>query len=173
MTDKEIIKALEKIAQYSGFTDDVSNTLLSALDLINRQQTEVERLKDILYDADGVNLVNYWYQQCEIAENGNRNFDEENKKLKAEIEKLKNENNSMREDITQSVKELKNLGVLYAKDISKSKSEAIKEFAESLKEKAHTQPIFDTYCGNKYMGDVSKVYVADIDNLVKEMVGEE
>ena len=53
------------------------------------------------------------------------------------------------------------------------KAEEIKEFAERLKEKAHTQPIFDTYCGNKYMGDVSKVYVADIDNLVKEMVGEE
>ena len=36
-----------------------------------------------------------------------------------------------------------------------------------MKEQAHTQPIFDTYCGNKYMGDVSKVYVADINNLVK------
>ena len=51
-TDNEIIKALEKIAQYSGFTDDVSNTLLSALavkslDLIKRQQAEIERLQKI------------------------------------------------------------------------------------------------------------------------------
>ena len=44
MTDNEIIKALKRIAQYSGFTDDVSNTLLSALDLINRQKAEIERL---------------------------------------------------------------------------------------------------------------------------------
>jgi hypothetical protein len=59
------------------------------------------------------------------------------------------------------------------KGLKKARKRAIKEFAERLKEKAHTQPIFDTYCGNKYMGDVSKVYVADIDNLVKEMAGEE
>lgn len=45
MTDNEIIKTLKRIAQYSGFTDDVSNTLLSALDLINRQKTENESLK--------------------------------------------------------------------------------------------------------------------------------
>ena len=44
MTDNEIIKSLKRIAQYSGFTDDVSNTLLSALDLINHQKAEIERL---------------------------------------------------------------------------------------------------------------------------------
>ena len=46
MTDNEIIKALKRIAQYSGFTDDVSNTLLSALDLINRQKAEIEQWKE-------------------------------------------------------------------------------------------------------------------------------
>lgn len=46
-TDNEIIKDLKKIAQYSGFTDDVSNTLLSALDLIKRYQAEIERLQKI------------------------------------------------------------------------------------------------------------------------------
>lgn len=46
-TDDEIIKDLKKIAQYSGFTDDVSNTLLSALDLTKRQQAEIERLQKI------------------------------------------------------------------------------------------------------------------------------
>ena len=44
MTDNEIIKALKRIAQYSGFTDDVSNTLFSVLDLIDRQKAEIERL---------------------------------------------------------------------------------------------------------------------------------
>lgn len=47
MKDTEVIKTLKKIAQYSGFTDDVSNTILSALDLINRQQAQLadERAK--------------------------------------------------------------------------------------------------------------------------------
>jgi hypothetical protein len=52
-----------------------------------------------------------------------------------------------------------------------AKAEAIKEFSERLKEKAHTTPVFDSYCGKTYMGNVLKVYVADIDNLVKEKVG--
>ena len=42
MTDNEIIKALDKIAKYSGFTDDVRNTLELTLDLINRLQAENE-----------------------------------------------------------------------------------------------------------------------------------
>ena len=57
-------------------------------DEINRKDAEIEELKDILYDADGVNLVNYWHQQCKIVENGCRNFEEQNENLKAEIERL-------------------------------------------------------------------------------------
>lgn len=61
----------------------------ATLDLINRLQAECDNLKDILYDAEGVNLVNYWHQQCKIAENGCRNYAEENKKLQAKNERLK------------------------------------------------------------------------------------
>ena len=61
---------------------------------------------------------------------------------------------------------------LLANGVCVSKAEAIKEFAERLKEKAHTTPVFDSYCSKTYMGNVLKVYVADIDNLVKEMVGD-
>ena len=97
MTDNEIKKALEccevsGTCEYCPLKSDKKNclSLLSknALDLINRQKAENENLKDILYDADGVNLVNYWHQQCKIAENGCRNFEEENETLKAEIERL-------------------------------------------------------------------------------------
>lgn len=45
MTDNEIMKALNKIAKYSGFTDDVRNTLELTLDLINRLQAENKRLQ--------------------------------------------------------------------------------------------------------------------------------
>lgn len=49
-TDNEIIKALEKIASYSGFTDNVSNTIKSTLDLINRLQSENKRLTRLTMD---------------------------------------------------------------------------------------------------------------------------
>ena len=125
LTDKEIIKALECCADNQHCwlcvlrdrEDDCYELEKSALDLIKRQQAEIERLT-INMNAFGLGMK----QEKERADT--------------------------------------------------IRAEAIKEFAERLKEKAHTQPIFDTYCGNKYMGDVSKVYVADINNLVKEMVGE-
>lgn len=34
----------------------------------------IQYLSDALYDADGTNLVAYWYQQCQIAENGLKNM---------------------------------------------------------------------------------------------------
>ena len=62
MTDNEIIKALEsevKSAEYvdSEYCDGVDLTLIkSALDLINRQKAEIERLKECpkcIYEYDG------------------------------------------------------------------------------------------------------------------------
>ena len=41
---------------------------------IKEQERRIEDLEDKLYDGDGVNLVNYWYQQYQIAENGLRNY---------------------------------------------------------------------------------------------------
>ena len=125
LTDNEIIKALEVIRGQSLPYIVSPKTLRETIDLINRQQAEIERLK---------------------AENNGKDF-------YLDVEKSSKE---MFVRVANQYLEI-------------SKTEAIKEFAERLKEKAHTQPIFDTYCGNKYMGDVSKVYVADIDNLVKEM----
>lgn len=62
MTDNEIIKALEsevKSAEYvdSEYCDGVDLTLIkSAVDLINRQKAEIERLKECpkcIYEYDG------------------------------------------------------------------------------------------------------------------------
>lgn len=57
MTDKEIIKALEDCSTYAyhycsecGFKD--GDLLKAALDLINRQQADNERLKKLLAEAD-------------------------------------------------------------------------------------------------------------------------
>lgn len=109
MTDKEIIKALECCSNQKYISDcekckyfafDCKDTLIEqALDLINRQQAEIERLKG-------------WQDL-----------------LKAEKHSL-------------------------------IKAEAVKEFAERLKAVSH--PYADT----------QMVFELQIDNLVKEMVGE-
>ena len=57
-----------------------SATALSTL------QAENERLKDQLYDDEEVNLVDYWMQQAKIEENGHRNCQAENEKLREKIE---------------------------------------------------------------------------------------
>ena len=122
ITDNEIIKALEsevKSAEYvdSYYCNGVDLTLIkSAIDLINRQKTEIERLKECpkcIYEYDG-NTAEYCIQgPCS-------NF----------------------------------------KTIGQVKAEAYKEFAEKLKEKTLPLPKYDC------------VDVEDIDNLVKEMVGD-
>ena len=163
ISDDEIISSLEVIATTRNCSEcKIRNcnwgdcncsqiTANAALDLINRQKTEIENLKDILYDAEGVNLVNYWYQQCEIAENGNRNFDEENKKLKVEIKRLKNDISAMLVTLHNSAKATRN--------------EAIKEFADRLKQKSE-------YYENGQGWEGKICYDDDIDKLLKEMAGD-
>ena len=113
---------------------------------LENAEKEIERLTDTLYDADGVNLVNYWYQQCEMAENGCRNFEEENKNLKAEIEELEKKNADLQGHLTQMKMRYDNAKVDLAslnekvdfvgnlEDIRKEiEVEAYKKFAEQLK----------------------------------------
>lgn len=75
----DIEKLIEQLRTESLYAD------LSTL------QAENERLKDQLYDGEGVNLVNYWMQQAKIEENGHRNCQAENEKLRAELEQVKQE----------------------------------------------------------------------------------
>lgn len=128
MTDKEIIKALECCCEaelkvdcqklkcpffdneiYNCMNVDDENAMYRySLDLINRQQAEIERLTA---------------RNFELAEKGEK--------------------------------------VVIA--FKNAKAEAIKEFAERLKKRGFA---------DKHYEHESIVYVADIDNLVKEMVGE-
>ena len=191
LTDKDIIKALECclcLQEYGGDCDegcplletDCCHYMLleQSLVFINRQQAENERLKDILYDADGINLVNYWYQQYEITENCCRNFQEENKNLQAEIKRLEAENKAL---IEYGIHEryphivLCNNGAIFTKSleeydklIADISTNAIKEFAERLKniyikDKRYDRPNAHTLIDWLF---------ANIDNLVKERVGE-
>ena len=122
MTDNEIIKDLERISLYSGFSDDVINTLLDALDLIKQQRENIERLQsmnraklDTIHDlqADTNKLK---------------------EQLQAEIEQWKEEANRYQKLWCTSVD-----------DIETAKSEAYKEFAERLKDGAQMADCFDSY----------------------------
>ena len=121
-TDEEIISSLEVIATTGnceeckirnckwGTCNCSQITANVALDLINRQKAEIERLEKVFNGRDQlVNALNKCYKQA--------------------------------------------------------KSEAYKEFAERLNEKAQIADCFDSY--NMVVGTHS------IDNLLKEMVGEE
>lgn len=108
MSDEEIIEKLNKIVKEKE-TMYWFDEIKSALDLINRQQEEIERLKGY------------------------------NENLQAANTALSNE-------------------------IIEIKSEAVKEFAERLKEKAYPFP-----CA---IGVENAVTIRDINDILKEMVGE-
>lgn len=128
MTDNEIIKCLQICSTYGGKCtacpayvkvdrSKCKQVLVGALDIINRQQAEIERLKECpkcVYEYDG-EMTEYCSQSpCP-------NF----------------------------------------KTVEEIKSEAVKEFAERLKEKAYQFP-----CA---IGVEYAVTIRAIDDLLKEM----
>ena len=142
MTDNEIIKALEccvyddyaKCHYDCPYKTNCRHLSKDALDIIDRQQAEIERLGELLrLKAEGENILN-----DVIAEQ------------QAELEDLRE---IVFMDRTEEIK----------KKNKELKSEAVKEFAEKLKEIA-TQGFWEA--NGAYVG------VEQIDNLVKEMVGE-
>ena len=146
MTDKEIIKALECCADLfdciscpcKDFCGDLGKLQQNALDLINRQQAEIERLT-----AD-----NEQYEKINLLIANQRNYRDK------EIECLEN------------AVEMLNCELDMAKDcIPEQRAEAIKEFAERLKKEKHS------VCAGHGMSECV-VSEFNIDNLVKEMVGE-
>ena len=131
MTDNEIIKAWECCENWESTKDcddcpvkvGCSQKLAKhSLDLINRQNAEIDRLKDLIT-----------YQ-------------------KQEIKRKEQKYNQAVDDMFGLIETTRN-------EIAEVKTEAIKEFAEGLKEKLQWDVEFD----NKL------VFESDIDNLVKEM----
>ena len=109
VNDDEIISALEVIARTRECTwgdCDGSQITATALDLINRQKTEIERLKK------EVNLVSIQFQDLQ----------ERYEEAQTEVEQLKEEANKYQK-----------LWCIAVDDIETAKAEAYKEFAERLK----------------------------------------
>ena len=118
---------------------------------------EIIKALDSVGTANGVALGHH-SGQADIIADRFRELISENGHLKAEIEK--------KQKVLDEVLELAEMGLAGIDDHDrKIKSEAIKEFAERLKEKS-----FQSFGNYGITRDV--VEVCDIDNLVKEMVGE-
>lgn len=87
----DIEKLIERLRSHRGafFEALYKQDMDDAATTLSTLQTENEKLKDQLYDGEGTNLVEYWMQQAKIEENGHRNCQAENEKLRAELEKVK------------------------------------------------------------------------------------
>ena len=145
MIDNDIIKALEnevKSTEYvdSDYCDGVDLTLIkSAIDLINHQKKEIDELK---------------HEREVLIEDIHHSADKINEQLE-EIEKLEIENKSLRSAAN-----------CYKLHYNETRTEAIKELADRLKQKSE-------YYENGQGWEGRICYEDDIDNFVKEMVGEE
>lgn len=140
MTDNEIIKDLERISLYSGFSDDVINTLLDALDLIKQQRENIERLQSM-----------------------NRAKLDTIHDLQADTNKLKEQLQAEIEQWKEEANKYQKLWCIAIDDIEAAKSEIYKEFAEHLKER----------WSNNYYDSPDVDFDEFVDNLLKEMVGED
>ena len=163
MTDNEIIKALECCSSSPAKCGDCPCLQLcdclavekDALDLINRQKAEIEQLRKTILDGDfssytALKAKENWHMENseyidrlkEEIENQSENF----KRLVAEHRKLQTNYSSMQSTLAKM-----SMGV------EQAIAEAIKKFAERLKGE---------------MGFGRYIQADQIDNLVKEMVGE-
>lgn len=160
MTDNDIIKALECCVHQNcaecqldklAFCMDALNSY--AHGLIIRQKAEIEGLKKRLEEEKHA----LFEQQAYTAEL--------QKEVDATYKLLELKREEERREHELNMDALKEIKSLLPNAIYRAKSEAIKEFAEKLKEKRY-------WC---IVGDIEEygVSVADIDNLVKEMTEEQ
>lgn len=89
MDYESLIADLPKISQMNSISHYKRDVCAAAAIALSTLQAENESLKEKLYDGEGVNLVDYWMQQAKIEENGHRNCQAENEKLRAELEQVK------------------------------------------------------------------------------------
>lgn len=188
-TDEEIIEALDLCTQQNGsipcydcpcWNDDEQECegidYTATLDLIKRQKAEIERLRsmncaklDTIHDLqDDTNKLKEQLQDVTEKFNCQQTVYTDLSKIikdrKGEIEKLKNENKILSINADNAFQDgLNEAQDLYAEQVkAEIKFKAVKEFAEKLKEEC---------CDIVLYGKI--VTVNTIDNLLKEMGGEE
>ena len=177
MESNDIIKALEDwIKNYDGSYVNFK-ILGNALDLIIRQQAEYENLKvenQSLRSAANSLKMHYEEAQAEIKRLRKevnlvsiqfQDLQERYEEAQAEIEKLKDANNTFEKAFhiqEQNIKDWLPITVFNYE----IKTEAVKEFAEKVKEFMHNKfKDLDEY-------EFEYITERDIDNLLKETEGE-
>ena len=135
---------------YIAVLRDSKRVVRKAEEEINRQQVENKRLEK------EVNLVSIQFQDLQ----------ERYEESQAEIERLKECPKCVYEYDGETTEYCVQGPCSNFKTVEQIKSEAVKEFAERLEEKS-----FQSFGNYGITRDV--VEVCDIDNLVKEMVGED
>ena len=146
MTDNEIIKAFKDFLneQVDGYTDHVETG--------GERYEFIEKELELLKETD--NLIN--------------RLQAENERLKSDVSVSRDAYMSMKDRYEyekEKVEKAKQKCIDIGKALKNAKTEAYKEFAERLKEKLHLNGVV--------MGsNCAIVEDTDIDNLVKEMVGD-
>lgn len=165
MTDNEIVKALKSeihLAEYidNNYCDNIDISLIqSAINSINRLQAKV--IKEQNKNSRLRNERNHLQANNEEKEDVIQYADKEIKRLNAENERLKEEKSKLENKID----EMYPLVMQLPNAMQQAKSEAYKEFAEELKHFIIPQK------ADGYTREI--VLKRDIDNLLKEMAGEE
>lgn len=147
MTYNEIIMTLKEMAEYPRYSVE-DKILENVIDFILYQQAEIERL------GKEVNLVSIQFQDLQ----------ERYEEAQTKIDEFMKETavTTLIDDAVVYTPTLED----YNKFKKKFKSEAVKEFAERIKEFMHNKfKALDEY-------EFEYITERDIDNLVKEMVGE-
>ena len=158
LTDNEIIKTLQEMADYPHNYEE-GQDLQNALDLINRLQAKAikEQNKNSKLRNERNRLQAQNKDLAETVHNLTIEKDalfDKAEELKAEIERLKTNLNV----------ELENFATEYD---NKIKTEAYKDFAEKAKEFMHNKfKALDEY-------EFEYITERDIDNIVKEMAGDD
>lgn len=157
MTDNEIIKALECCAKNNvcnecplardSIEDCIECLAESAFDLINRQKAEIEMLQTTLFKKE--DLMQMLREQKQA-------YYDELVSAKAKIERLDKLTIEQRREIDR-----------LSDYVQYTRAEAIKEFAERLKDQFSNENNTD-WISNLYFPK----WTAQIDNLVKEMTEE-
>lgn len=147
-----------------------SSPTANVTDIINRLKAQIEELCISLEAMR--NAANSYKAECErLAKESadkERAYNEEyylRKETQAEINDLKRQ----MEWLTGYNENLTNANIALSEEIALAKSEAYREFAEKLKQHKRKMGGYDL---NDAFWDYA-VLVEDIDNLLKEMVGEE
>ena len=176
-TQEQIIKALE----CCGFTEDCSgcpfysdmgcdeNIHANALDLIKRQKAEIERVQLEIESCNSENAelkaeIERLDALWNSAQDNNFNILGLLHKMRKELKTAKEDNERHKAEVKwwrSQIRDTEDLLAEFDRPIVEVRTEAIKEFAERLKELS--------YLPNLSLTNMEVVDISKIDNLVKEM----